>query len=426
MRIITFLLALTLCALPAVAEVHHSSALGWSAGEDVSEAFASALENGELAAGDELVLEHMYKITGTYALPENFTLSAVKGAGFEVTDTGEKDNHEFLILDHKNTLRNLTIRYPNTPTPKRSTKRIKTVQPRKGIYAEGKDDLRFENCHFTGHIGQHVRLKGGNNAQFIGCHIVGGYWTVFLVDEVTNPVFRNCVIEKSQGDGIKTGKNPNGGGTQNPLVENCVFQDNARDGIDTTGGWKDAVVRNTVFRRVFAGLDIKTHLRTKAHLAPSIRNSGIRIENCRFIDIPNAIVLTTADRGLRHRGEHFLTAENAPEHAPHDIDINNCTFGRTGKPGHAIGHSTKIQQKMRMLLVKAAHSVHYRNARFFGDDIQLVGIFNAYKLSGGKNISKEAFEALNYNIGGTVAGPDAPEKPGETGVSFTYGPQARE
>ena len=81
------------------------------------------------------------------------------------------------------------------------------------------------------------------------------------------------------------------------LVEECVFQDNLRDGIDTTGGFNDSVVRNTIFRRLgTSGMDIKSHYESKTgrieDLSPE--NVGILIENCLFHDMPNAIVLNHA------------------------------------------------------------------------------------------------------------------------------------
>ena len=84
--------------------------------QDVTEAFATLLESGKLKAGEELVLDHKYRISGSHTLPDNFTLSAVKGAGFDVTDAAEpKSNRPLLELGDGNTLRNLTITYLNTP-----------------------------------------------------------------------------------------------------------------------------------------------------------------------------------------------------------------------------------------------------------------------------------------------------------------------
>jgi len=78
------------CALQLHAETVHSSDLGWKEGEDITAKLKSLLSTKGVKAGDELVLDHMYRISGTYQMPDDFTLSAKKGAGFEVTDA--KDN----------------------------------------------------------------------------------------------------------------------------------------------------------------------------------------------------------------------------------------------------------------------------------------------------------------------------------------------
>lgn len=103
------------CWSPLHAVVHHSSSLGWKAGEDVSNRFKEIFEQKIVGAGDEIVLEQTYRIRGTYQFPDDFTLAAVKGAGFDVTDAVKDNNKPFLLLGRRNTLRNLTITYLNTP-----------------------------------------------------------------------------------------------------------------------------------------------------------------------------------------------------------------------------------------------------------------------------------------------------------------------
>ena len=68
------------------AAVHHSSDFGWTAHQDVTRPFAALFTERKLKAGDELVLDHVYQISGSHKLPDNFIRSALKGAGFEVTD----------------------------------------------------------------------------------------------------------------------------------------------------------------------------------------------------------------------------------------------------------------------------------------------------------------------------------------------------
>ena len=119
---------------------------------------------------------------------------------------------------------------------------------RLGIQARGKHHLLIENCRLVGSIGHHLKLMDCSKPKIIGCHIAGGHWSVYLIG-ITDPVFRRCLIEKCQGDAIKTGGGSSGV-VRGALVEDCVFQDNLRDGIDTTGGFNDSVVRNSIFRRL--------------------------------------------------------------------------------------------------------------------------------------------------------------------------------
>lgn len=350
------------------AKTHHSSDFDWAANQDITEAFSTLLESGRLEAGEELVLDHKYRISGSHTLPDNFTLSALKGAGFDVTDAVEpKNNRPLLELGDNNTLCNLTITYLNTP-PLGPTgeKHEANFTRRLGIQARGKRNLLIENCRFVGSIGHHLKLMDCSKPKIIGCHIAGGHWSVYLIGDVTGPVFRRCLIEKCQGDGIKTGGSS--GVVRGALVEDCAFQDNLRDGIDTTGGFNDSVVRNSIFRRLqTGGMDIKSHYESKtgqiADLSPE--NVGILIENCLFHDMPNAIVLTTLDCGRRTGpGNELLNATNMKNYAPHDIDINDCVFGHAEKPlrsrregGYGVEYPSDDGEHMRMIFVKDASTL---------------------------------------------------------------------
>ena len=114
MRITTALLVAVVCALPVQAAVHHSSDFGWVADQDVAEDLAKLLQSGKLKAGDELMLDHTSRIRGAHALPDDFPLSARKGAGFEVTDA-KTNGRPLLELGNRTTLYNLTIIYMHTP-----------------------------------------------------------------------------------------------------------------------------------------------------------------------------------------------------------------------------------------------------------------------------------------------------------------------
>ena len=104
---LVFVLAL---ASETNAKVHRSSELGWKPGADVARSFAGLLTAKKLKAGDELFLEHKYKIWGGLELPDRFTISARKGAGFDVIDGGKpKSGRPLFKLGHRNALRNLTL-----------------------------------------------------------------------------------------------------------------------------------------------------------------------------------------------------------------------------------------------------------------------------------------------------------------------------
>jgi hypothetical protein len=191
------------------ATVHHSVGLGWTAGQDISVPFSALLNSGTIKAGDELRLDDIYRISGTHQLPNDFILSAVKGGGFGVIDAFTDKNRTFLILGSRTTLRNLTITYLNTPVlgPDAGTnpKRGVHFYPMIGITAADKNDIRIEYCRLEGSINHQIKLSNCARPQVIGCHILGGFWSTYLSGNVTDPVFRNCLIEKCQGDGIKTG-----------------------------------------------------------------------------------------------------------------------------------------------------------------------------------------------------------------------------
>ena len=186
-------------ARPVPTKVHRSSGFGWTEGQDISEAFAMLLQDGTLMAGEELVLEHTYRISGGYTLPDRFTLSAVKGAGFAVTDATvkHKPGPALLELGDGCTLHNLTITYLDTP-PLGPTgeKPGVTFSGRLGIRADGKHNLRIENCRLIGSIGHHVRMSNCRKVEFIGCHIAGGHWSVFT-DGGSDMVFRRCQIGRA-------------------------------------------------------------------------------------------------------------------------------------------------------------------------------------------------------------------------------------
>lgn len=413
MRRVVFL-ACMLFAPAAWADVHHSSDLGWTDGQDVTDSFEDFLNN-TFQPGDELRLDHTYQIHGTHELPDNFTLSAVVGAGFEVTDADSDQGRQFLHLGNGNTLSNLTLTYLNTPAPgPRGTNPVsgQDYYPMTGITVSDKSDIRIEYCKMHGSIGHHLKVAGGSEIEVVGSHMLGGFWTTYLAGNVSNVTFQHTVVEQFQGDAIKTGR---GGafGVKSVLVDSCVFQDGGRDGIDTTGGFLDSTVRNTIMRRLFSGLDIKSYFESEEHLSMDCLNQNISIENSTFVDMANAVVLSTIDRGLEYNdGVHFLTPDSAQVFAPHDVDIQDCIFERTG------------ESDVRMLLMKGGHSVAYDNAQFCGEGIGEVKYTNVFDTFGPDTLSEEVSDALNHSVSGTLGAACLASAPGDTSVPFAYGPQA--
>jgi hypothetical protein len=420
MRITTAWLVTLVCALPVQAAVHHSSDFGWAAHQDVTESLAKLLKSGKLRSGDELVLDRTYRIRGTHELPDNFTLSAKKGAGFEVTDA-KTNSKPLLELGNKATLHNLTIIYVNTPElGGRSYKHGVDFFDKRAINASGKSNILIKSCRLEGMISHHIRLSNCKQPKVIGCHIIGGFWSVVVSGK--DLVFQRCLFEKSCCDCIK-------GGADGALVEDCVFQDTCRDGIDTTGGLNDAVIRNCIFRRLgCCGLDLKSHYEGALGRP---ENVGILIESCLFSDMPNAVVLTTLDHRRRKEGKDQLTAANMKKYAPHDIDINDCVCGHVEKPllpskqgGYGVDYPTEEGEHMRLILLKDAYGIRYRDARLFGDRIKPVLI---HSIGGGNALSKEAAEAIDHSVTGNILDEPAPPiEPGVTEVPFACGPQAAE
>ena len=406
--------ACLLCVTRMHAAVHHSSDLGWQAGRDISRQFAELLEGETIEPGDELRLDHRYRISGKHELPDDFVLSAVKGGGFDVTDAAADKSRTFLVLGNRTTLRNLTITYLNTPVPgpDAGTNPTRGVHFHKmtGITASDKSDICIEFCRLDGSINHQIKLANCARPRIVGCHIIGGYWSTYLIGNVTDPLFRNCLIEKCQGDGIKTGRGGSGG-VKRALIENCVFQDCGRDAIDTTGGFGNSTVRNCTMRRLFSGMDIKSYFEKPEHLSADCSNTDILVQSCTFTDMANCITFSTLDRGRLRGSGYFLDAENAQKYAPHDIDINDCVFERTGS------------SPVRMLLLKGGHSVRYRNAQFRGDGIDTVKYTNVYEVFGPNSLSKGVSEALNHSVSGTFGPRGRAAAPGDTSIFFDCGPQ---
>ena len=413
-------------------KLHRSSDLGWKKNQDITEPFQKLVADKKLKSGDELRLEQKFRISGSHSLPDNFKLSAIKGADLNVIDAAKPTSSRALFeLGNNCSIENLTINYLNTPPLGPTGEKHEVHFTRRlGIQAKGKKNLRIKNCRLVGSIGHHLRLTQCSNIEVTGTHVAGGHWSILLTN-CDQLVFRNCLIEKCQGDGIKTGGGA-GGAVRNVLVENCVFQDNLRDGIDTTGGFNHSIIRKSIFRRLgVSGLDLKSHYESRTgnidDLAPE--NVGILVEDCLFHDMPNALVITTLDAGRRKGPEHaLLNAKNMKKYAAHDIEVRDCIVGHAEKPlrpakegGYGVNYPSNKGEHMRLILFKDAYDVRYSNIRLSGERINPIQIGS---IGGSNHLTQEAANAIKPTISGTISKEPAPPiKPGQTDIPFPIGPQ---
>ena len=77
---------------------------------------------------------------------------------------------------------------------------------------------------------------------------------------------------------------------------------------------------------------------------------------------------------------------------------------------------------MRMILMKDAYDIRYKDARIFGDRVMPVYI---HSIGGSRHLSKEAAGGITPRITGNVLDqPAKPVKPGVRNAPFAYGPQS--
>jgi hypothetical protein len=79
-----------------------------------------------------------------------------------------------------------------------------------------------------------------------------------------------------------------------------------------------------------------------------------------------------------------------------------------------------------MLLLTGGHTIRYKNACFLGANVGLVRYTNVFETFGTKSLSKEASEALNHGVTGTLGSKGPAGKPGDRSVSFRYGPRGKQ
>ncbi len=356
---------------------YHSSDFGWTAGQDVTNEFAALLKT-TLKAGDTFILDDMYSISAgaKLQLPDDFTLAAEFGGGFDLLNTNATSSPALLMGD-RSTLDNVTITASGAPdTGYKGTHAVVGTDfhlaVAVGIY--GANDVTIVNASFSGSITNFVQVKGGNNLTIEDSRFDGGLAQLHMSGGTDDARIVGSHFKDALGDGIKTeriGEN----GPQRAQVLDCFFEGANRDGIDTAGGFKDSYVANTVFyNNNVSALDLKEFKEKESDLSPHIANSGIVIENCEIIDSRNGIVVTMEE-------SPFLTAQNANQYMPHDIVVKDTIFEKTA------AHN----EEMRAFLIKDGYDITWTNVDLLGD-ISELRLMNA--------VAPDGWSA--YNVGGDV------------------------
>ncbi|WP_027243251.1 right-handed parallel beta-helix repeat-containing protein [Leisingera daeponensis] len=362
--------------------VWHSSDLGWSAGQDVSSAFASLLSSKKFKAGDTLVLEDTYKISGAHLrLPENFTLTAKDGAGLDVRTTSATDTSPLFLLSKGVTVDNVTFDVVNAP--KTSYDGIlpaagQDYHKKRVLVVEG-DGVTVKDSAFSGNVSMHIDVQGGNGLTVDSSLFEGGFYQLRVVagDGAT---ISGSHFRKSLGDGIKTESSSSGDGPSNMTVTGSFFESNARDGLDTAGGFRNGKVLDSVFyNNGVSGFDLKSSYHDKTDFNPEKWNTNITVDGSQFINNPNGIVVSAVDRtGL-------LNATNAKA-MPHDIHISDTIFEATGS------------NSGRAFLIKDGYDITWEGISLLGNVSEL-RFMNASGLS-----------LSGTNVGGDIETTGAPRK----------------
>ena len=354
----------------------HSSDLGWSAGDNVSQEFAS-LVSSSFKPGDTLVLDEMYEISGSYQLPDGFTLTAEAGGGFEVR-TSSGDSSTLFKLGSDTTIDNVTmvaVDAPDTGYEGGHAARGVDYHPKK-FFQIGGDDVTISNCAFSGDIEMFVDARGGDRLTIEDTSFEGSWFQVRLVGSVDDAVITGSHFKDALGDGIKTERSGEYG-PQRTEILNSFFEGANRDGIDTAGGFKDGHIADCVFYdNGVSALDLKVILEKPEDLSPYNDNADILIERVDILDSRNGIVVTMLDR------IGALTASNADQHMPRDIVVRDTVFEKTDDH----------PEEMRAFLIKDGYNITW-------DNVDLLGGVSELSL-----LNAEAPDGWTaYNIGGDAS-----------------------
>ena len=303
-----------------------TSEIGWKSGQDVTQQLRGVAQHS-LQDGGTLVLEHTYKLKSgsRILLPPGVVLAAVQGAGFDIV-TAEASNRPALLMSDGSTLDNITITASGAPDTG-YTGMLPDVgidyHSARAIGIQNADNVTISNSSFSGNIDQFLDVDNSNNLMVTDTHFYGARTQVMLGGDVADATFLRVHFERALGDGIKT---LDGGVIVRPTVIDSLFEDNARDGIDTTGGFKDGLIKDTVFYNNSSALDIKTIIDNPNDLQFKDINSNITLDGVYIFGSGNGIVTTFEDR------IGAVTAAMADDYIPHDITVTNTTFENVGRP----------------------------------------------------------------------------------------------
>ena len=319
---------------------------------------------GCVKPGDTLVLDGMYRIEGSkFQLPDDFTLTATNGGGFEVVDAAT-NRDPLLYLGNRTIIDNVTVKVsgvPDTGYSGASAKRGVDYADKVVFASYGKHDVTITSSAFEGDVTMFFDFRGGNRLTIEDSRFDGAMYQMRLLGDINDVRVEGSVFRDAIGDGIKT-ERFDGQGVDGMVVLDSAFVGNNRDGIDTAGGLQNALISRTVFRdNGVSGIDIKAMIERPDDLSTGQLNTNIRIENSEFIDSRNAIVVTMLDRA------GLLTKANADTYMPHDIRVVDTIFEKTAH------HN----EEMRAFLVKDGYNITWTDIRMLGSIDDEVRIMNA-------------------------------------------------
>ncbi len=356
-----------------------TSDLGWKAGENVTAKLSQLL--GSLKSGEELQLSHLYKINhSSIEIPEGVTISALSGAGFQITGAADSKGKDYIEVGNNTTFLNVTF------TDDEATASQQKVMDTNGAVVSGSNvkNVKFINCKFDANKKSYINLNQVDGLLIKGTHFDKAYYQVLINSPSKNIEVIDSLFSNSHGDGIKTSRST-GNWVSDTIVFNTVFENNKRDGIDLTGGFKDSLVEKCIFRNLgVAGLDIKSAWLEKEDYSDR-GNVNITIRDSEFIDTNSGIVLTTNDY------PQLLTNTTAHPIMPREIYLQNIIVESNDSTGR------------KLVFSKDAHHVYWDNVLLLGKvtETRVYGIKdpNVDNITRNRpNLTKTNFELVGTNI----------------------------